>query len=164
MDINELVSNELLPLDENPFQLINLLKEAGIEYNSSTKEFKITGDDHTLVLPLRKENLIKLEFGDLFYDMLKKEINSGYKFGLYSGVAVLSRKLIENLLIDILRKKYPRSQKGNLELYYDKNRRRFHDFAILIENLEKRKREFEIDEPTVSINFSFALEIATLRS
>ena len=117
-------------------QLINFLRDADVDYDSSTKEFKIKDDDHTVTFPLTKDNLITEKFDDFFYIRLKNEINIGYKFGLYSSVIVLSRKLVENLLIEILRKKYPRNKKGNLEFYYDTKRRRFHDFIVLLDNLE----------------------------
>lgn len=135
-DLSTLVSDELPPLPINN-QLINLLREAGIDYDSSTKEFKITDEDYPAAFRLTKDNLITEKFGELFYNKLKTEINLGYKLGLYSSVVVLCRKLVENLLIDILRKKYPRNKKGNLKLYFDKNGGRFHDFGILIDNLEK---------------------------
>ena len=74
----------------------------------------------------------------------------------FTGLVILSRKLIENLIIDVLRKKYPPDKIRNLNLYYDKNKRRFHDFTVLLDNLEKRKRKFQIDEPTVSKFISLA--------
>jgi hypothetical protein len=44
---------------------------------------------------------------DFFYDQLKDEINKAYKFGLFTSVIILSRKLIEDLIIDVLRSKSP---------------------------------------------------------
>jgi hypothetical protein len=131
-------------------QLINFLRDANVDYDTSTNEFKIKDDYNMVTFPLTKDNLITEKFDDLFYIRLKNEINIGYKFGLYSSLVVLSRKLIENLLIEILRRKYPRNKKGNLEFYYEAKRRRFHDFIALLDNLEKQKSTFGIDEPTVS--------------
>ena len=131
-------------------QLINFLRDAGVDYDSPTKQFKIKDDGHTVTFPLTKDNLITEKFDDLFYIRLKNQINIGYKFGLYSSVVVLSRKLVENLLIEVLRKKYPGNEKGNLELYYVTKKGRFHDFTVLLDNLEQKKSTFGIDEPTVS--------------
>jgi hypothetical protein len=150
ISISELATQ--IPLMTPNDQLTNLLRDAGVDYDVSTKEFKIKDDGHTVTFPLSKDTLITEKFGDRFYDRLKNEINVGYKFGLYTSVAVLSRKLIENLLIDMLRKKYPASE----ELYFDKNRNRFHDFARLLANLEKMKSTFVIDERTVSKFISLA--------
>lgn len=155
LNISELGSEEL-PHIFNYNQLLNLLREAGIEYNFSTKEFKIIGDDYTLDFPLNKNNLIATKFEDPFYDNLKKEINSCFRFGFYTSVAVLSRKLIENLVIDVLRKKYPLNKIRKLGLYYDKKRKRFHDFTILLDSLEKTKSKFGIDEEIVSKFISLA--------
>lgn len=155
MDMSELVSGELPPLSVD-YQLNNLLKETGIDYNLSTREIKITTDDYTLPLPLSKDILIDLKFGNAFYDNLKREINLVYKFGLYTSAAVLSRKLIENLLIEVLRKKYPPNKPRNLNLYYVKKKRRHHDFAILLDNLEKKKSSFGVDVDMVSKFISLA--------
>jgi hypothetical protein len=55
------------------------------------------------------------------------------------ALPVMLRKLLENLLIDILRKKYGTSE---LSLYYDTTRRRFQDFSVLVENLRAKESEF----------------------
>ncbi|MFZ0510166.1 MAG: hypothetical protein WAM14_01055 [Candidatus Nitrosopolaris sp.] len=154
VSMNELATQ--VPLMTPDGQLTTLLMDAGIDYVSSTKEFKIKDDGHTVTFQLTTDNLIAEKFGEHFYNRLKNEINMGYKFGLYTSVVVLSRKLVENLLIDMLRKKYPPNEEGNLELYYDKKRKRFHDFAVLLDNLEKLKSKFGIDELTISKFLSLA--------
>lgn len=138
---------ENLPL-MTTHQLTNFLRSAGVDYDSSTNVFKIKDDGQTF--RLTQDNLITTNFGDLFYNKLKDEINLGYKFGLYSSVTVLSRKLVENLLIDILKKRFPPNEEGNLELYYDTKRNRFHDFALLLDNLERMKNKFRPDEHAIS--------------
>lgn len=137
-----------VPLMITDDQLINFLRDAGVDYDSSTKEFKIKDDGQTF--RLTQDNLITTNFGELFYNKLKNEINLGYKFGLYSSVTILSRKLVENLLIDILKKRFPPNEEGNLELYYDTKRNRFHDFALLLDNLERMKNKFRPDEHAIS--------------
>jgi hypothetical protein len=69
---------------------------------------------------------------------------------IFTSVVILSRKMIENLIIEILRKKYPQKVKGNLDIYYNKNERRFHDFTMLVKNLEVKKKDFGPDENTLS--------------
>jgi parallel beta-helix repeat protein len=95
-------------------------------------------------------NLIKTRFNDYFYDNLKNEINSSYRNGEFTATMLLSRKLFENLVIEILRKKYPQNKNGNLEIYFNKKDRRFHDFTILLKNLEERKNEFDSDKKTIT--------------
>jgi hypothetical protein len=53
---------------------------------------------------------------------------------------ILSRKLIENLIIELLRKKFP--SKKDMNLYYNTTEKRFHDFSILLGNLNNQKNLF----------------------
>ena len=72
-----------------------------------------------------------------------KELNNAYNNACYTSAFILTRKIVENLLIDILRKKFPESK--NKELYYSILQNRFHDFGIIIENLYKKRNEFGIE-------------------
>ena len=85
-------------------------------------------------------------FDDVFYNNLKKEINSSYRFGLFTATFVLSRKIIENLLIDVLRLKFPQNLENNRFLYFRSKGRRFHDFTVLLKNLEDKIEEFGVDK------------------
>ena len=58
--------------------------------------------------------------------------------------------MVENLVIDILRTRYPQSGEGNLDIYFIKEDHRFQDFTMLIENLEDRKNDFGPDKTTLS--------------
>lgn len=84
---------------------------------------------------------------DDFYKRLIDEINHLYREQLVLALSVLIRKLLENLVIDILRKKYGASQ---LDLYYDPSRRRFLDFAVLVKNLDAKKADFDYVTPNLS--------------
>jgi hypothetical protein len=55
------------------------------------------------------------------------------------SLSILIRKLLENLIIDILRRKYGTAE---LSLYYDTSRRRFHDFSFLMRKLDSKKDDF----------------------
>jgi hypothetical protein len=48
--------------------------------------------------------------------------------------------LIENLIIELLRKKFPAS--SDINLYFNITERRFHDFSVLLENLKIQKNSF----------------------
>jgi hypothetical protein len=76
---------------------------------------------------------------DDFYRRLIDEINCLYRNQMPMSLSILIRKLLENLIIDILRKKYGTQE---LSLYYDKSRRRFHDFSLLLTNLDSKKEDF----------------------
>jgi hypothetical protein len=63
---------------------------------------------------------------------------------------LLGRKLLENLVIEILRIRYPPNKQGNLEMYYNARDGKFHDFTILLKNLEERKDDFGIDKDIIT--------------
>ena len=77
------------------------------------------------------------------------EVNKAYTKGCYTSVLILARKIIENLIIDILRNKYPDNSKKNKELYYDIPRNRYLDFSIVLKNLYFKKKEFGITKAKV---------------
>ncbi|TMI16368.1 hypothetical protein E6H35_00180 [Candidatus Bathyarchaeota archaeon] len=79
----------------------------------------------------------------VFYDRLEAEINTAHSNpDLPNAVLVLSRKLIENLVYNLLAFRF----KGpGIDLYYDTSHRRAHDFSVLLDNLQKHKTDFEID-------------------
>lgn len=83
---------------------------------------------------------------DDFYKRLVNEINDLYREQLPFALSVLMRKLLENLIIDILRRKYGTA---GLTLYYDTSKRRFHDFAVLIRNFDTKKTEFHYITPNL---------------
>jgi hypothetical protein len=58
----------------------------------------------------------------------------------------LCRKLIENLLTDLIRTKYPQNNLQNVELYFDISRGRTRDFSEIIQNLKKRSTDFGPDK------------------
>ncbi|TKX84621.1 hypothetical protein EXE43_17910 [Halorubrum sp. SS5] len=79
---------------------------------------------------------------DEFYDSLVSNINRCYQADVNEATLVLTRKLVENLLIDLLRAKYGHSD-GNIELFYDTENRQFRRFSRLIDNLETNIHDFE---------------------
>lgn len=83
-----------------------------------------------------------IHIDDEFYDSLISDINESYQAGIDEATLVLSRKLVENLLIDLLRGKYGHSG-GNIELFYDTNNRQFRRFSTLVENLNENMEDFE---------------------
>jgi hypothetical protein len=98
------------------------------------------------------------DFPDDFYKTLIEEINNLFTNGFCLSLSVLIRKLLENLLIDILRKRYGNS---DLSLYYDTSKRRFLDFSILIKNLEFKQADFQ--HITSNLDNKFISEINSYR-
>lgn len=88
-----------------------------------------------------------LDFGNdypfkAFMVRLEDEINECYAIGQPNAVLILSRKLVENLVYDILGDKYPK----NIDLWYDTARFSAHGFGILLENLENNVKDFPPDQ------------------
>lgn len=86
------------------------------------------------------EKFIELaNYPDDFYKKLIDEINFQYSSKHPMSLSILIRKLFENLIIDILRKKYGTQE---LHQYYDTSKGRFHDFSLLLRNLDSKKSDF----------------------
>lgn len=66
------------------------------------------------------------------YQLLLDHINHCFAVNINDAVLVLTRKLFENLLIDILRSEFGGQQ---LDLYYNKNIGQFHGLGTLCNNL-----------------------------
>jgi hypothetical protein len=80
----------------------------------------------------------------VFYDPLEDEINTAYSDpALPNAVLLLSRKLIENLVYNLLENRFSGIQ---TELYYNTGQMRAHDFSVLLDNLRKRKSDFDADQ------------------
>jgi hypothetical protein len=95
-------------------------------------------------------NFINYESTNYFILGHVNEVNKAYTSGCYTATFILIRKIIENLIIDILRNKFSeKSNKKNKELYYNISQQRFHDFSIILDNLFKKRTEFGIEGKTL---------------
>jgi hypothetical protein len=70
------------------------------------------------------------------------EINRAYTKGCYTAVHVLARKIIENLIRELLSGRFPPEELENKELYYDIAQARFKDFNVILRNLYEKRNEF----------------------
>jgi hypothetical protein len=91
-----------------------------------------------ITIPVR---LVDIDtFPDDFYSELVHLINKAYQAGAYGAVPILIRKLMENLLVDILRSYYGMR---DVTMFFDKGRGRFHDFGMLLEKASERLNDFD---------------------
>lgn len=86
------------------------------------------------------ENLIEHIFDDQFFAGLVIEINRAYGFKLFSSTMTLLRKLMENLLIELLRTRFGMK---NVEKFYSTDKGRHHDFSKLLENFDEEINSFK---------------------
>ena len=99
--------------------------------------------------PKKISEAIKYESENPFIKGHILELNRAYTFSCFTAVFILGRKIIENLIVDILRKKFPETSKQNKELYFDIVQNRFRDFGVILENLHKKKNEFGTENKAV---------------
>ncbi len=89
--------------------------------------------------------LFEYATNDYFKKAHIEELFKAYANRCYTSVFILFRKIIENLIIDILRTKYPGSKQENKGLYYNIVQKRYHDFSIILDSLKSKKGDFGID-------------------
>ncbi len=84
-----------------------------------------------------------IQFGtpDIFLRKHLDEINRAYAKNCYTCVFVLVRKVFENLIISILKTKYPTDR----EVYFDVSKNRNLDFSIVLAHLYEKRNEFDDD-------------------
>lgn len=93
---------------------------------------------------IRKLLKFKGRYPEVFYDRLEDEINIAYSNPkLPNAVLMLARKLIENLVYNLLEYKFGPQK---IQLYYNTAHRRAHDFGILLDNLKTQKNAFPPDQ------------------
>ena len=90
----------------------------------------------------REDRFIDADIADeYFYERLVKEINECYRVRVNDATMVLTRKLFENLLVDIIRGHYGRK---NVELFFDTHRGYHHGLKELKKNLRDNVSDFRI--------------------
>ncbi len=94
-------------------------------------------------------SIIAYETDDYFKKGHIKEVNRAYTKGCYTSVYALARKIIENLIREIITNKFPPTSKANRELYYDIAKNRVHDFSVLLKNLYDERQSFGIDKAKI---------------
>ncbi|MHA1345417.1 MAG: hypothetical protein ACTSYH_15115 [Candidatus Heimdallarchaeaceae archaeon] len=112
-----------------------------VKYDKKAEQIKSV-DSFTSILFDRKEKYIQIEdtfIPNPFYKRLIQEINACYYSNTYTSTMVMIRKLFENLLIDILRKRY-KNDSNKTHLYW--KGRYFERYAKLITNLKKNIGDF----------------------
>lgn len=90
------------------------------------------------------------KFPDDFYKDIIDLINRCYHFRVIPAVFILTRKLLENLIIDILRKKYGMQNTG---FFFDVDHSKFHSFNTLLQNFQRHSKDFKMINPNLNKEF-----------
>lgn len=91
--------------------------------------------------PVNKKPIITYQSDDYFIKEHIKETTRAYYAKCYTCVFILTRKILENLLIEIIRKKFP--SEPDLILHISANR--YHDFSKILKNLYDKRAQFGIE-------------------
>lgn len=86
--------------------------------------------------------VIKHETTNSFCKKHIQEANQAYTAGCYTAALILTRKIFENLCVELLLGQFPENSTANKDLYYDIARKRFKDFSIIEDNLYKKRHDF----------------------
>lgn len=116
----------------------------------SDEKIDITKLVQTALIDKNDKFIDLVKYPDDFYKTLIEEINFQYIHKCAMSLSILVRKLIENLIIDILRKKYGTI---HLDFYYNPDRRRFHDYSVLLKNLDERQNDFHYITQNLDVTF-----------
>jgi hypothetical protein len=141
--INETISQKTFKEPETT-ELNDILKffsDGNVSISNCVQPLQFFESEKFISLPNYPEN---------FYKKLIEEINFQYKTNHSMSLSILLRKLFENLIIDILRKKYGTQ---DLSMYYDTSKRRFHDFSVLLKNMESNLNDFHYISPNLNQKF-----------
>jgi hypothetical protein len=82
------------------------------------------------------------KYPQVFYEKLEEETNLCYTTSLPNACLILSRKLVENLLYEIIETKFPKE----IELRYIVTQGRAQDFSVLVNNIETRIKDFDREQ------------------
>jgi len=83
---------------------------------------------------------------DDFYRQLINLINDCYNKEVYAVVPVLIRKLLESLIVDILKSKYGHA---NVNMFFDSSNNKYFGFNRLLKTFEDNLNDFKVDMPSL---------------
>jgi len=84
-------------------------------------------------------------YPQVFYKELEDEINLCYTTSLPNACLMLSRKMVENLLYEIIECKFP----NKIHLRYIVAQGRAQDFSVLIDSIERNFNEFDKEQQDI---------------
>ena len=120
--------------DEDRASLRGLSKPLIASPNIENKTPKLKSRKKTI----KKKPKILYQSDDYFINAHIEETTKAYYAKCYTSFFILTRKVIENLLIGILRKKFP----SEPDLVLNTSSTRYHDFSVILKNLFDKRATF----------------------
>lgn len=134
----------------------SVLQKLDVGDKESLKGVSISGKENTpaeiKVISRKKDTqdkkrltpIINYKSEDYFVNEHIKELSRAYYSKCFTAVFVLFRKIIENLIIDILKVKFP----SRFDLIYNSALHRYQDFSVVLDNLYNERNAFTHDGKT----------------
>jgi hypothetical protein len=107
----------------------------------------INGLDSSSIV--KQNKLIDIDFVDDHYNSIRTEINTCFKQGFYMASLELSKRLIQNLLVDLIRSNFPLAGEGHRSLYYDYLKEDFRNTDELLKELSEKKHDFNVNPDAI---------------
>jgi hypothetical protein len=133
---NSSVLQKLDPEDKESLKGVSITNKV-----NALTEVKIAPRVRDTIDKKQTKPIINYESEDYFVKEHIKELSRAYYSKCYTAVFILFRKIVENLIIDILKAKFP----GRFDLIYNSALHRYHDFSIVLENLYRERSTFTHD-------------------
>jgi len=100
---------------------------------------KIISKDIVKRYSLKYDKILEdIDFGSDIYRDVLTEINSTYRYGFFTSMYILIRKLLENLIYDCLKKYYGMA---NIDKFFNVGRTKHHGFSTLRINFDALIKE-----------------------
>jgi|SRR3989344_499481 len=131
-------------------KIIEILKLANVSFDKENKKLSIHEEEEIFEGP----DFLPYNFNDLFLDYIRKEINESYRNGQLLAVIILSRKLLEALVIRVFEVAFPKIvnsdyNEENHKLWYDRAKGRHQFLEILLGNLKSKSIDFDEDKDLI---------------
>lgn len=131
-------------------ELLEKLKQSGFKIDKRNR--KIIFQEN---ISERNIDFLICNFNDPLLDYIGKEINEAYNNKNYLAVMLLSRKLIECLIVRVFEVVFRKHDeigeynKSNHSLWYDKSKNRINNLDVLLDNLKNNSTNFSEDKDFV---------------
>ena len=145
----------LTKLDEKDKLSLAQVPLPSITQIKSTEKIKVSKN----IIKKKDKKVIEFETTDIFIKGHIDEINRAYNSQCYTSVVILARKIIENLIIDILTIYFPPNSKINKELYFDTAMGHSKDFSVILDNFYNKRVDFGIKKPIVEKLYKLAKQL-----
>lgn len=131
-------------------ELVDLLRLSGIDIQIPEKKLVVRKAD----IEEEREDFLAHSFNDPFLDHIRKEVNEAHAADLYLSVMVLTRKILEVVLVRTAEVVFPKLVSGeyseaNHEIWYDRSRNSVRGLDQLIQALRENSFRFQEDRNLV---------------